>query len=87
MSSIKDKLTQSVRQARSSQPAKAAAGSASRSGAAPARKAAEKPAPAAKAALASKPTTQTASRPKAVSLAVEPASSATTLFPQRVWPD
>lgn len=87
MSSIKDKLTQSVRQARSSQPAQAAAGSAPRSGAAPARKVTEKPASAAKAAPAAKPTTQMASRPKAVSLAVEPVSSATTLFPQRVWPD
>ncbi|WP_079418022.1 hypothetical protein [Thiomonas intermedia] len=79
MSSIKDKLTQSVRQARSSQPVKTAGTAA--------RKTAEKSAPAVKSAPAPKAATRPAPKAAASRLASEPASSATTLFPQRVWPD
>ena len=79
MSSIKDKLTQSVRQARSSQPAKAAGTTA--------RKTTEKSAPPVKSAPAPKAATRAAPKASASRLAAEPASSATTLFPQRIWPD
>ncbi|OYV38587.1 MAG: hypothetical protein B7Z83_03530 [Thiomonas sp. 20-64-5] len=77
MSSIKDKLTQSVRQARSAKTARADAVSP-----ALARKPVAKPtAPVAKAAAQSAPNVQVSR------FATEPSSSAATLFPQRVWPD
>ncbi|MGC8806252.1 MAG: hypothetical protein ACP5QB_01730 [Thiomonas sp.] len=81
MSSIKDKLTQSVRQARSAQPAKTTSP-------APVRKSAAKPAaPATKAASATQPAAQQVPGAGTRRLAAEPTSSASTLFPQRVWPD
>lgn len=81
MSSIKDKLTQSVRQARTAQPAKTTSPT-------PVRKSAAKPAASvAKVASAAKPATQDAPKADALPLAAEPTSSASTLFPQRVWPD
>jgi hypothetical protein len=76
MSSIKDKLTQSVRQARSAQPA-ATPAPAKRARATPPRKAA-------KTTAAEQNTGATA---PAKSLAAEPTPSGSTLFPQRVWPD
>lgn len=85
MSSIKEKLTQSVRQARATQPVKTA--SAPARDATPATKAASKPAPAVKAAAVAKPAPRTVAKAPAMPLAAEPASSASTLFPQRVWPD
>ncbi|MGQ9862199.1 MAG: hypothetical protein ACUVSD_09375 [Thiobacillaceae bacterium] len=84
MSSIKDKLTQSVRQARSAQPAQPA--KAARP--APARKSAAKVAePATKAVSAAEPSAQQGPQADGPRLMDEPASSASALFPQRVWPD
>lgn len=76
MSSIKDKLTQSVRQARNAQPAGAAA-PAKRASATAARKTAKT------AVAAANPDAAAPSKP----LAAEPTPSGSTLFPQRVWPD
>ena len=72
MTSIKDKLTNSVRQARSAQ--------------APAAKRAAPAKPAAKAApkAASKPASAST---MAKSSANDPKPSGSALFPQRIWPD
>ncbi len=81
MSSIKDKLTQSVRTARNNPPA-TKAGAAPRSAAVATRKpAAKEEAPKPVLAAAENP------RPSTADGGGEPPHSAGALFPQRIWPD
>jgi hypothetical protein len=86
MSSIKDKLTQSVRQARDAQPVKTVRSSPSAHRVA--GKVAEKPATAPQAA-ASKPAVRRTPAPVTVTgrVGAEPTATGSTLFPQRIWPD
>jgi hypothetical protein len=87
MTTMKDKLSASVRQARSQQPVEGAA--ASDTSAATAAPVKAKPAPVAKPKPAPKP--KTAAKPdslpvkRASDIDVQPSGNA--LFPSRVWPD
>lgn len=86
MSSIKDKLTQSVRTARGNPPAAKTASTSRVAAAKPAVRAEAKP------AAAPAPCKPAAARaPRAAAPAAgpggEPPHSGGTLFPQRVWPD
>ncbi|MDE2130176.1 MAG: hypothetical protein KGJ74_10960 [Betaproteobacteria bacterium] len=81
MTSIKDKLASSVRQAKSATPSKAAAAkpAAPRPAAKGAKQTSTQPAPARQAAAPA--------RIQGTGANLEPASSAQALFPDRVWPD
>ena len=86
MTSIKDKLASSVRQAKSATPSKTAAAkplaakpAAPRPAAKGAKQTSTQPAPARQAAAPA--------RIQGTGANLEPASSAQALFPDRVWPD
>lgn len=82
MTTLKDKLTNSVRQARDTQtPAttKSAAGKRPAAAAKPAAKAAAAP--------ASKPASAPTQKTNADDMHADPQPSAAVLFPGRVWPD
>lgn len=81
MTSIKDKLASSVRQAKSATPSKAAAAkpAAPRPAAKGAKQTSTQPVPARQAAAPA--------RIQGTGANLEPASSAQALFPDRVWPD
>jgi|GEM_PF-2213875 len=81
MTSIKDKLASSVRQAKSATPTKGAAGKAA------APRAAAKDTKHTNTQFEPAHQTAAPARTQSIGANLEPASSAQALFPDRVWPD